>query len=432
MAKFLPLSIITCILVVYSSLISAQEIDSLKSGSVTVKYGKARQLAFNGNRQEARKICYEILKGNPDYYDARILIGRTFAWDKSYDKGRKELQTVLDKDYDNKDAILALIDLEKWAGDISQALFYCEYGQSFYPREEDILLKKIILQKEKGLEAKSLQTINELLEINPGSEEGIQLFKAYKSGRRKYSLIVKHDFEHFEEPYVRRWHVTSFQLMRRNLWGSITGKLNFGDLVGQGESLWSKDISKQYEIVAYPRVSSTNYLYLNYGYSPDNLFPEHRAGAEFYQKLPSNIELSMGMRFLRFDRSSDYKNVYIYTGSVGKYYRNYWFSLRGYFTPKDSEVSRSVFFITRRYLRDAKQYIGLELGTGTSPDEARGNVSNFETYKYESWTVRLAYQDQLIDKRLTYLLRTGYEKEEYEVDEKRGILTFSVKLSYQL
>ncbi|MCT4604378.1 MAG: YaiO family outer membrane beta-barrel protein [Marinifilum sp.] len=428
----LPLTLIACFVLMCSNHISAQKKNAIQSESSSVKFKKAQQLAFNGNRAEARKVCDSILAQNPEYHDARILIGRTFAWDKNYTEARKELQLVLDKDYDNKDAIFAFIDLEKWSGDLSKALFYCDYGQSFYPREEGFLLRKIKLQQEKGLEAKSLQTINELLEMNPGNEEAIKLFKAYKSARRKYALTIKHDFEHFEEPYIRRWHVTSLQLSRRNSWGSLIGKVNIGDLVKSDEKLWSKGISKQFEVDAYPRISATNYMYLNYGYSPDNLFPEHRAGAELYQKLPSKFEASAGMRFLRFDGSSGHKNVYIYTGSVGKYYRNYWFSLRGYFTPKDSEVSRSVFFITRRYLRDAKQYVGLELGTGTSPDEARGNVSNFDTYKYDSWKIRLAYQNQLIDKRLTYLLRAGYEKEEYEVNEKRRVLTFSVKISYHL
>lgn len=432
MTKLLSLLLVISYALVCSVNLNAQEIDTLQSKNFSDEFKEAQVLAFDGNREEARKLCYKILREKPNFHDARILIGRTFAWDKRYDEARKELQLVLDKDYDNKDAISAFIDLEKWSGDLSKALFYCEYGQSFYPREEAFLIKKIKIQQEKGLDAKSLQSINELLEINPGNQEGIKLFKAYKSATRKYALTIKHDFEHFEEPYVRRWHVSSFQVSRRNAWGSLIGKVNVGDLVKEGETLWSNEISKQFEIDAYPRISASNYMYLNYGYSPDNLFPEHRAGAEFYQKLPAKFEASAGVRFLRFDGSDGHKNVYIYTGSFGKYYRNYWFSLRAYITPKDSDVSRSVFFTTRRYLRDAKQYIGLELGTGTSPDEARGNVSNFDTYKYDSWKIRLAYQDQLIDKRLTYLLRAGYEREEYEVSEKRRILTFSVKLSYQL
>lgn len=432
MTKYLPLFLSLILIVVCSDDLSAQTTDSLKIHLDGSDFQAARKLAFEGKREEARNLCYKIIEQKPDYHDARILIARTFSWDKNFEEGRKELQIVLDKDYDNKDAIMAFIDLENWAGDLSKALFYCDYGQSFYPREEDLLIKKIKIQQANSLEAKSLQTINELLEINPGNQEAIQLFKAYKSSTRKYTLIVEHDFEHFSEPYTRRWHVSSFQLARRNSWGSVIGKINLGDLVNSDESLWSNDISKQFELDAYPRISSTNYMYLNYGFSPDNLFPEHRAGAEFYQKLPNKFEASAGMRFMRFDGSSGNKNVYIYTGSFGKYYRNYWFNLRGYFTPKNNDFSRSVLFTARRYLRNAKQYISAELGTGTSPDEARGNVSNLDTYKYDSWKIRLAYQDQLIDKRLTWLLRAGYEREEYKVNEKRSVVTFSLKLSYQL
>jgi len=396
------------------------------------EFSKARELAFNGQREDARTICYALLKEKPNFTPARILIGRTFSWDKKYDEARLELQKVLDLDFDNKDAILASIDCEKWSGELSKALYYCDYGLSFYPREEKIIIKKIGLLQDKGLESKSLQAINELLEINPASSEGIRLFKKYKSGSRRYTLALKHDFEHFKEPYIRRWHVTSLQVSRKNSWGSLIGKVNVGDLVSGGESLWSKEVSKQFELDAYPRVTRTSYMYLNYGYSPDNLFPEHRAGAEWYQKLPSKFEASAGIRFMKFNGSSGSKNVYIYTGSIGKYYRHYWFSLRGYFTPKNSKVSKSFLLTTRRYLSDAKQYIGVEAGLGTSPDEFRGNTSNFETYTSDSYKLRLAYQDQFLDKRFTYLLRAGIEKEEYRVNDNRNILSLSIKLSYNL
>lgn len=432
MIRLLRLFIVAIfILLQLSPAFAQQNVESGKM-NLTQEFKRAQKMAFEGNREEARLICAAILKENPKYYDARILRGRTLAWDKKYEESRKELLIVLEDDFDNRDAVLALIDLEKWSGDLSKALFYCDYGQSFYPREEKFLIQKIKLQQQSGLEDKSLQTINDLLEINPGSEEGNELFKKYTSAFSKYTVSLKHDFEHFSEPYVRRWHITSLQLSKRNSWGSLIGRVNFGDLVSDGEGLWSKDVAKQFEVDAYPRTTATAYMYLSYGYSPDNLFPQHRAGAEWYQKLPNKFEASAGLRFMRFNGSSGAKNVFIYTGSLGKYYRNYWFSLRGYFTPKNSDVSRSFIFTTRRYLRDAKQYVGIELGTGTSPDEARGNVSDFSTYKYDSWKVKLSYQDQLLDKRLTYLLRAGFEKEEYQVNEKRNILSFSIKLSYNL
>ncbi|RUT80115.1 YaiO family outer membrane beta-barrel protein [Ancylomarina longa] len=433
MAKFFTrLTSIVFLVLLSSTMLFSQENRDFISSSLSVDFQRAKQLAFDGNREEARKICYQILEKNTAYFDARILIGRTFAWQKNFQQGRKELQQVLEDDFDNKDAIFAIIDLEKWAGDLSKALFYCDYGQSFFPNEEKFLVQKIQLLQQNGEESKALQTINELLDLKPASQAGRQLLQKYKAARRKYQIIYQHDFEHFTKPYIRRWHVSSFQLSRRNIWGSWFAKVNLGDLIKDGETFWSNNIAKQFELDAYPRISKSNYMYLNYGYSPDHLFPKHRAGAEFYQKLPASFEVSAGIRYLNFDTSSSRSNVYIYTGSIGKYYRNYWFLFRTYLSPKNNDISQSYWLLMRRYLSSSKHYIGIELGSGVSPDEPRGNVSNSNIYQYDSRKFKLAYQDQLFEKRLTYLLRLGFEREEYLVNVKRNVLTFSLKLSYQL
>ncbi len=428
MAKYLSLIILLLFCIVNQSF--AQEtVESVKNSSDEFK--RARELAFADNREEARNICYEILKQNPKFYDARILIGRTFAWDKNFKSGREELRKVLDEDFDNSDAIFAMVDLEKWAGDLKKAIFYCEYGQSFFPNNEAFLVQKVSLLQELGDESKSLQVLDELMELNPSNEDGLALMNKYKSSRMIYKAIYEHDYEYFDEPYTRKWHLSSFQLARRNSWGTLIGKINLGDIISDGESFWSNEVAKQFEVDAYPRVSKKSYAYLNYGYSPDNLFPTHRAGTELYHKLPKAFEVSGGMRFLHFNSDGGNKNIYIYTASVGKYYRNYWFSFRTYLTPNNGNVSQSYWLTTRRYLRDSKNYIGLELATGVSPDESRGNFSSVDVYKYKSRKFRLSYQDRLGTDRLLYLLKFGYEREEYRVDEKRNVLSFFVKLSYQ-
>ncbi|WP_321317169.1 YaiO family outer membrane beta-barrel protein [Labilibaculum sp.] len=428
MLKFL--SLVTLLLFCMIGHGLAQESSVPKKNSLD-EFKRARELAFAGNREEARRICYEILNENPEFYDAGILIGRTFAWDKNFKSGREELQKVLDLDFDNSDAIFAMIDLEKWAGDANKAVFYCEYGLSIFPNEEAFLVEKIKLLQDIGEEDKSLLVLDELLELNPGSEEGLALMDKYKSSRMIYKAVYQHDYEYFKEPYNRKWHLSSFQLARRNSWGTVIGKINLGDLIFDGESFWSGGVAKQFEIDAYPRVTKKSYAYLNYGYSPDNLFPKHRAGAELYHKLPEAFGFSAGMRFLQFDSDAGNKNIYIYTASLEKYYRNYWFSFRTYLTPKNGNVSQSYWLTTRRYLRDSKNYIGLELAAGVSPDEPRGNFLSPDMYKYKSRKVRLSYQDRLGTDRLLYLLKFGYEREEYRVNEKRNVLSFSVKLSYQ-
>ena len=428
MIKILSLCIV--LLFAVCSVDSAEAQNNIgKIASITGEFQRAKELAFSGKKEEARGICYAILEENPKYYDARILIGRTFAWEKNFDSARLEVDKVLKMDVDNKDAVMAMIDLESWAGNSSKAIFYCEYGQSFFPNEEQFLIKKTKLYQNTGDDRKSMQTLDELLELNPGSEEGLALLKKYQSSKMIYKAIYKHDFEYFDEPYKRRWHLSSFQLARRNSWGSLIAKINIGDLISDGESFWSNEISKQFEIDAYPKISKKSYAYLSYGFSPDNLFPRHRAGAELYRKLPKSFEISAGLRFLQFD--SDNKDIYIYTASLGKYYRNYWFNFRTYLTPKNSNVSQSYWLSVRRYLRNAKNYIGFQVGTGVSPDEPKGNISSFDTYKYKSQKIRVSYQDRLFTDRFIYLLRLGFEKEEYLVDVKRDVLALSVKLSYQ-
>lgn len=430
MVKLLSLSILILLIFFSSGSLVAQE-NSNSQTSLVDKFSEARELAFSGERKEARIICAQILAINPNFYDARILIGRTHAWDKNYEKAREELKEVLDNDLDNQDAIFALIDVERWSGDAYKAVFYCEYGQSFFSSEEQFLVRKIKLLHELGEERESFQTLDELLELNPGSEEGLALMRKFKSSRMIYKVNIQHDFEYFDEPYERKWHVSSFQLAKRNSWGSIIGKVKIGDLISDGESFWSNGLAKQFELDAYPRISRKSYAYLSYGYSPDNLFPTHRGGAELYHKLPKKFEISGGIRYMQFDSDGGDKNVFIYTASIAKYYRNYWFYFRTYLTPKNSDVSQSYWLGLRRYLRDSKNYIGVDLGTGISPDEPRGNVSSLDVYNYKSRKIRLSYQDRLFTDRLIYLIKFGWEKEEFRVNQKRSVTSLSIKLSYQ-
>jgi hypothetical protein len=43
------------------------------TASVDFLFQKARNLAFNGKRTEARSICRQILLKSPDYEDVRVL-----------------------------------------------------------------------------------------------------------------------------------------------------------------------------------------------------------------------------------------------------------------------------------------------------------------------------------------------------------------------
>ena len=111
----------------------------------------------------------------------------------------------------------------------------------------------------------------------------------------------------------------------------------------------------------YPKLSEKSYAYLNYGYSKSNLFPEHRAGLEYFTNLPRSWEASLGARFLSFQENK----VSILTASGGYYYGNYYSSLRAFIVPKEQgKPGFSAALRTRRYLKTAFQYLDVELGGG--------------------------------------------------------------------
>jgi len=126
----------------------------------------------------------------------------------------------------------------------------------------------------------------------------------------------------------------------------------------------------QPEVDLCPRISNGVYGYFDYGYSESSLFPVHRAGGEIYKKLPKGLEASAGLRYLNFSATS---TVFIYTGSIGWYYKDYWISFRPFVT---QGTPLSYTLSLRRYFKDADNYPGVTGGVGFSPDDHRMQSSN--------------------------------------------------------
>lgn len=76
----------------------------------------ARDLSFNKQYDIARLLCDYILNEYPNYTDARILKGRTLAWQQDYTKSEKTLLNALKRSPYYDDAYLAILDLYWWSG----------------------------------------------------------------------------------------------------------------------------------------------------------------------------------------------------------------------------------------------------------------------------------------------------------------------------
>jgi len=381
-------------------------------------FKRARDLAFRGSRTEARELCKNILEKKPEYHDVRVLLGRIYAWDEEYDLARGELLRVIQESPSHLDAKSALIDVEYWANDLAQALKYCDEGLKKDPSNRDFLYKKAQIFEKQGNYKEASENIYLLLKMNSGHTDAKELLSRIQFSTQIFETKVKYGYDHFnrEEGSFGPWHLFSFDLSKKLKWGTVIGRINYAN---RNFSSISKS-GPQFEIDLYPRITKGFYAYVNGGYSSSSVFPKYRFGGELYKSLPSGFEISAGARYLDFSSSS----VFLYTGNLGKYYKNYWFSLRPFITSKTSGIDISGILLIRKYQNNPRNYISLLLGIGSSPIELffLEDIERLNSYKIGLEIVQMVSRSTLIE------IQIRYEREEFQAGKfgNRYTLNFSL------
>ncbi|MDD8018309.1 MAG: YaiO family outer membrane beta-barrel protein [Bacteroidota bacterium] len=374
--------ILFCLMVICSSVALSQLVfDELTSDEL---FFIARDKAFNGQRDSARILLKMALQKSPAYDDIRVFLARTYAWDGMRNEARNEISSVLSRNSSNKEALSVAIDIELWDDKPTAALELSIGALRHFPNDEEFLLKKAKSLKDLGRDDEALITLSILEEINPSNPDVQKMRETIKSTMIMQGASVNETYDYYSNTYDAA-HLVYLQYNRSTFLGSFIGRMNYG-------RRFQKD-GLQFELDAYPRIVSGVYGYLNYGYSGASIFPKQRLGAEAFFKLPSSFEASIGMRYLFFGGTSD---VTMYTGTVGYYYKDYWFSLRPFITPSNVSFSRSLSFTARYYYMGiAEEYISAKIGAGFSPDERNYDPANKNVYYLKAQTAGVGWQKPL-------------------------------------
>lgn len=379
---------------------------------------KARELAFEGKYEESRTLLDQVLEAFPAYHDVKILKARTFAWEGNYTRADELLREVLQADASNRDALLAMIDVQIWSGNYKEAINMLDKALAHEPNNTHLLFRKALALKETGDDLAAAVLLNQILTLDPTYTEAKDLLETIESSRLLNFVSINYRGFHFLQSDLdtRPWHLFFAEYGRRTrLMGPVIVRTNYA---------LRSDIevnSLQIEVDAYPTVRQGTYLYLNAGYSPDRrLFPISRFGFEVFQVLPASWEFSGGFRILNFDANENQfsnKDLLIITGSLSKYYRQYYFSLRPYFTfssDGNDPNSRSLFFTARRYFNSNDHYLSLMLGRGFSADF--GRLSGGQVYDLGGTEIEamLLYQ-QPLSNRFLFRVGAGYKRYKQDV-----------------
>jgi YaiO family outer membrane protein len=341
--------------------------------NIEALFKKARELSYDNKYSQARRICQKILEKKPNYYEVRTFLGRTYAWEKQYDNARTELSRVLIERENDYEALNALFDVEFWTESYSLAGDYLKIALGFYPTSEELLIKKAKLQIKLEEKGEAALTLRRILDLNPGQKEAIRLMNTLEGRKLSNNFQTGFLVDLFDSKNPQ--HLYSVEVGHNFNFGSLTFRNNYADRFNKK--------GLQFELESYAHFTSKNYVNLLVGYSDkkilasknqtSGIFPDYKFTGEIYQKLPKGFEVSFGIRYQKFSKSSTF-----YSASLSNYYKDYWFSIRTFITPKTDSIVRdarldktsvTVIGNIRVYFGDSDNYLGFKAGSGRSPDE---------------------------------------------------------------
>lgn len=352
----------------------------MESFTVDELYEKARTAAFDdGDYDTARKFAYEALDRSPDYHGIRIFVARLYSWDGNYEKAEDELTYVLGKDPENRRALLALVDTQKWSGQMEEALKTTNKALEYYPDDPEFMMAKASvlfgMENYEGAE----QAYRIILEKDAGNRKAREGLKDSQLKQMKYRAKISYRYDRFRTIFDP-WHFTEFGLTRQTPVGSVTGRVEYARRFGND--------GFQFNVDSYPSIAPGLYAYVSGGYSQSPVHPDYRFGFSLYKSLPWALEGEVGIRYLDFGTSQ----TDIYTISLTKYLGSYLFTARTYLVPSSGGASRSINLVARRYFGTAETYLSINGGYGTAPSEIEFSD---DIAALDSWSLSIDGQYQL-------------------------------------
>ncbi|MFO7938736.1 MAG: YaiO family outer membrane beta-barrel protein [Bacteroidales bacterium] len=380
-------------------------------------FRQAQASAYASDYARAQMLCEQILAQSPQYHDARILLSSTYAWQGQYDTALVLANRVLQDLPKSLDAIKLKVRIFLWSKNYEKLHRYAKTTLATYPQNEWLLYHKALSLEKLTRTKEALEVYQHLLKIQPSHKEATEALERLRHLLRRNRITLQEQYDMFFDAQSA-WNLASLAYTRETDEGSITARVN--------HAYRFQRHGFQYELEAYPIFREGTYAYLNYGYADNSLFPTHRIGIEPYQRLPLGFEVSAGIRYLKFATT----DVPIYTGSLSKYFQNWWVSFRPFFSANGNTQTQSYQFISRYYLQSSFDYIGLRLGSGITPDMPGVDNQLLESSELSTqFTIQASYQ-RLVAKRLLLNSYIMYYKEQNSQVRYEDRITLQLSVSW--
>lgn len=122
-----------------------------------------RELIFDDRYDEGRLVLRRLLRNKPSHVDARLLYGRSFAWDGEYEKALEQYLLAKKRNPDYYDIYSALADLFYWQGKAEQTIRYVSEGLEHNSGHPELMFKLARAHYQQGDNSRAKEIADEAL-----------------------------------------------------------------------------------------------------------------------------------------------------------------------------------------------------------------------------------------------------------------------------
>ncbi len=364
------------------------------SNNADSAFTQARELAFKKEYKTSRKVLDLLLLNNPENYQYKLFKARTYMWEGEHQAARENIEYLISEDTTLYEPYEMRVLNELYDKDYEICVRHCNDGIQRFPKQNEFFY----VQKAQALTSANeyhdaLDAANEAEEKFPENNE-VQQLKTFLLNQLIVDGVAVGAFMDYFTKNYNPWLYGFVQVGRQTNLGAFIARVNMAERFQEGQP----SFGVQGEIDAYPRIGRKSYGYLNVGYSPSQIYPNFRFGAEVYTMVGNtSLEASLGMRYLDFLTNQ----VLMYTGSLGYYWKDNYAQFRP-FLIQDNTYAQKGFgltfnFLYRKFIQGKGDFFQVNFGFGEVPDDRVLFLTNgFDITDYRLYNQNLGFAYQRI------------------------------------
>lgn len=369
---------------------------------------------------EALADAEKALEADPARFDIMVFMANVYAWDGNYDEALEQIGRAWEINPEFKELYDSWLNILLWKGDYSALLDKTSLAVKYNYRDNyNLALKRMLAYKGLGRYSEGIHYAEKNAKLL--DEETIRvIYNEMVMLDRQNVISAFYSVDVFGNNSPNPFHLAyldyGFKIDRHTVLTRFNYAYRFG----------SSDF--QLETDYYHVFKNGHYLYANYGVGIKNrLFPNQRAGLEYYFPVNKEVEASLGGRYFY----GELKHVYIATGHVGRYFPRFWFAIRPFYVFGENGNALTTVFNIRHFQDNPLNYWGLEFTYGNSPDERYAVDPSFELLRMDTYRVKIEKNLQ-VGSANEFKFSAGYAYEEYIADEYRNRFLFEVIFKHRL